>query len=147
MKNIGLMSNMPYAEHAFHLIKDEDVALGLHVNLILGTPCARTEQIPSLVDKQGQLLSSRLRRNEMRKGIDGFVYEDTRREVEAQIERFISLCGNCRIILMRMRYVRRHLKKQSVMQRMPMVFIYRDIKRIPAGKAFRRILQMKIFIS
>ncbi|MEE1464745.1 MAG: ChbG/HpnK family deacetylase [Clostridium sp.] len=93
VKNIGLMSNMPYAEHAFHLIKDEDVALGLHVNLILGTPCARTEQIPSLVDKQGQLLSSRLRRNEMRKGIDGFVYEDTLREVEAQIERFISLCG------------------------------------------------------
>ena len=56
VKNIGLMSNMPYAEHAFHLIKDEDVALGLHVNLILGTPCARTDQIPSLVFRLHKIL-------------------------------------------------------------------------------------------
>lgn len=93
VKNIGLMSNMPYAPHAFDLIKGKDVALGLHVNLILGTPCAKTELIPSLVDEQEQLISSRLRRMEMEQRIDGFVYEDVYRETIAQIDRFISICG------------------------------------------------------
>lgn len=93
VKNFGLMSNMPYAQHAYDLIKGKDVALGLHVNLILGTPCAEAAQLSSLLDEQGQLLSSRLRRQEMKQGIDGFVYEDVFCETKAQIERFISICG------------------------------------------------------
>lgn len=93
VKNIGLMSNMPYARHAFELIRDKDVALGLHVNLILGKPCAKAEEIPSLVDDKGMLVSSRQRREEMRKGIDGFVYEEVARETRAQIEKYRSICG------------------------------------------------------
>lgn len=93
IRNIGLMSNMPYAQHAWDLIQGNDVALGLHVNLIVGSPCADPNEIPSLLDENGKLKSSRLRRAEMAQGIDNFVYEETRREVEAQIERFLTICG------------------------------------------------------
>ena len=31
VKNIGLMSNMPYAKQAFDMIREENVTLGLHV--------------------------------------------------------------------------------------------------------------------
>lgn len=70
VKNIGLMSNMPYAKQAFDMIREENVTLGLHVNLILGSPCARPEQIPSLLNMDGKFLSSRVRRREMEEGID-----------------------------------------------------------------------------
>ena len=93
VKNIGLMSNMPYAKQAFDMIREENVTLGLHVNLILGSPCARPEQIPSLLNMDGKFLSSRVRRREMEEGIDNFVYEDTVVEVKAQVEQFLSICG------------------------------------------------------
>ena len=83
VKNIGLMSNMPYAKQAFDMIREENVTLGLHINLILGSPCARPEQIPSLLNMDGKFLSSRVRRREMEEGIDNFVYEDTVVEVKA----------------------------------------------------------------
>ena len=145
VKNIGLMSNMPYAQHAYDLIKGKDVALGLHVNLILGTPCAEAAQLSSLLDEQGQLLSSRLRRQEMKQGIDGFVYEDVFCETKAQIERFISICGNCRTILMHMQFVHRSQKGQSVMWQTSMLSMCGDIAGMHAGRRFKRILLMRTF--
>lgn len=93
VKNIGLMSNMPYAKQAYDMIKEENVTLGLHVNLILGSPCAKPEQISSLLNRDGEFLSSRVRRRELEEGIDSFVYEDTVVEVKAQVEQFLSICG------------------------------------------------------
>lgn len=94
VKNIGLMSNMPYAEHAYHLIKDkEDVLLGLHVNLILGDPCADYRLIPSLVDDHKKLISSKIRRMEAKHHVDNFDYDEVVIEVKAQIQKFIDICG------------------------------------------------------
>lgn len=93
VKNIGLMSNMPYASHAVGLIKDKDVALGLHTNLIVGKPCMHPQKIPSLVDEHGNLIASKVRRQQWAQSIDGFHYEQTRCEVEAQIDAFISMVG------------------------------------------------------
>lgn len=93
IKNVGLMSNMPGARQACSLIKEHDICLGLHVNLIVGSPCADPENVASLLDEHGELLSSKVRRAQLKEGIDGFVYDDTRREVEAQIEQYIQLCG------------------------------------------------------
>lgn len=94
VKNIGLMSNMPYAEHAYHLIKDkEDVLLGLHVNLILGDPCADKTLIPSLLDENGKFISSKIRRLEAQQQLDYFNYDEVVIEVKAQIQRFIDICG------------------------------------------------------
>ncbi len=93
VKNIGLMSNMPYAAHAVNLVKDKDVALGLHTNLIVGKPCMHPEKIPSLVDEHGSLINSKVRRRQWAQGVDCFNYEDTRREVEAQMEAFIAMVG------------------------------------------------------
>lgn len=94
VKNIGLMSNMPYAEHAYHLIKDkEDVFLGLHVNLILGDPCADKALIPSLLDENGKFISSKIRRLEAQQQLDHFNYDEVVIEVKAQIQRFIDICG------------------------------------------------------
>lgn len=94
VRNIGLMSNMPYAEHAYHLIKDkEDVFLGLHVNLILGDPCAEKALIPSLLDENGKFISSKIRRLEAQQQLDYFNYDEVVIEVKAQIQRFIDICG------------------------------------------------------
>ena len=58
VKNIGLMSNMPYAKQAFDMIREENVTLGLHVNLILGSPCARPEQTSLTFEYGWEVLSS-----------------------------------------------------------------------------------------
>lgn len=94
VKNIGLMSNMPYASHAFQLIQDKkDVLLGLHVNLILGKPCADPRFINTLLDEQGNFISSKIRREQILDHEDRFDYHQTLCEVKAQIERFRSICG------------------------------------------------------
>lgn len=93
IKNIGLMSNMEAAEHAARLIQGKEVCLGLHVNLTVGKPCAHPSQVSSLLDINGTFLSSKIHREEMERGIDGFPYEETKREVIAQMERFQVLIG------------------------------------------------------
>lgn len=93
IKNIGLMSNMPYAQQAFELIKGEDIALGLHVNLVVGKPCADIARIPSLVAEDGHFQSSKRRRMQQQEGVDAFVYEECVLEVKAQVERFLQICG------------------------------------------------------
>ncbi len=93
VKNIGLMSNMPYAPQAAKWIQGEQVALGLHTNLILGFPCSDPKDIPSLADESGRLISSCMRRKQWAQGIDGFDYFDARRETEAQLDAFIKLVG------------------------------------------------------
>ena len=59
VRSVGLMPNMPTAASGWQMIADCDIAIGQHTNLCLGTPCADPASIPSLVDENGQLLSSR----------------------------------------------------------------------------------------
>jgi len=86
-----LMVNMPAAEHAITLAKTvPDLFIGQHTNFVLGKPCSKPKEIPSLVDADGFFLGSKDYKTGMRK----FVYEDVKIEAIAQMERFKELTGH-----------------------------------------------------
>ena len=89
IKNVGYMVNMEASQHGYKLIKDFDISLGLHVNVCVGNPVNEPEDVPSLVQDNGEFLSSgmyakisdtnRINLNEMVK------------EIEAQYFRFVEI--------------------------------------------------------
>ena len=93
IRSAGLMPNMPYAAHGFELLKDQDVCIGQHTNICLGTPCADAQDIPSLVDENGQFLSSSVFRRAYAEGNDLVRVEDAVREAEAQYFHFKEITG------------------------------------------------------
>ena len=70
IRSVGLMPNMPEAKRGLSWLRNEDIAIGQHTNVCLGTPCADPATIPSLVDENGQLKSSRTFRQSFKEGID-----------------------------------------------------------------------------
>ena len=93
IRSAGLMPNMPYAEHGLKLLEGLDVVIGQHTNMCLGKPCANPALIPSLLDENGSLKSSRTYREAFKKGEDFVVVEEAVIEIEAQYERFKELVG------------------------------------------------------
>ena len=93
VRSVGLMPNMPEAESGWQMLADCDVAIGQHTNLCLGTPCANPESIPSLVDENGQLLSSRAFREAFARGEELATIDDMATEIEAQYLRFREIVG------------------------------------------------------
>ena len=93
IKNVSLMPNMPAAAHGISILKGTDVVFGQHTNVCLGPPCSNPEKIPSLVDQNGQLKSSREYRQAYMKGEDFTRIEDMVLEIEAQYFRFRELTG------------------------------------------------------
>ena len=88
IRSAGLMPNMPYAKHGIDLLKEFDIALGQHTNMCLGRPCADPALIPSLLDENGNLKSSRMYREAFQKGEEIITIEEAVIEIEAQYERF-----------------------------------------------------------
>ncbi|MDT2732729.1 ChbG/HpnK family deacetylase [Streptococcus parauberis] len=62
VKSLGVMINMPATQHGMDLVKDFDIALGLHTNICAGRPLTDAALIPSLVDEHGYFKSSKLYR-------------------------------------------------------------------------------------
>ncbi len=93
IRSVGLMVNMPAASHGLRLLEGTDVCLGLHINICLGKPCADPAGIPSLLDENGNLKSSRLYRAAHARGEEIAGMEDLVREIEAQYFRFLELTG------------------------------------------------------
>ncbi len=93
ISSAGLMPNMEFAEHGLKLLEGLDVVIGQHTNVCLGKPCAPAEQIPSLVDENGNLKPSRMFREAMKRGEDFVVTEEAVLEIEAQYRRFKELVG------------------------------------------------------
>ena len=83
-----LMANLPAAAEAVALAPPT-LALGLHLNLTTGEPCAGPARVPSLVGADGRLL--RLDRLVLRLGLHQVRPADLEREVTAQIERALQL--------------------------------------------------------
>ena len=94
IRSVGLMPNMPEAKRGLSWLEGQDIAIGQHTNVCLGTPCADPATIPSLVDEDGQLKSSRTYRQSFKDGIDFVDYDDAVREIEAQHQRFLELVGH-----------------------------------------------------
>ena len=94
VRSAGLMPNMPEAQRGWDWVKDAGIAIGQHTNLCLGTPCADPALIPSLVDENGQLHSSREYRAAFKEGREFAAYDELVIEVEAQLARFREIVGH-----------------------------------------------------
>lgn len=93
VRSAGLMPNMPAAAHGIKLLEGSAVCIGQHTNLCVGRPCADPARIPSLVDAQGNLKSSRTYRDTWMRGEEFAVLEELVIEIEAQYLRFRELVG------------------------------------------------------
>lgn len=91
--SVGLMPNMPSAAHGLALLEDTGVCIGQHTNICIGRPCADPARIPSLLDENGFLKSSRTYREAWKKGECFTVLEEMVLEIEAQYQRFVQLTG------------------------------------------------------
>lgn len=89
---VGLMSNMPYAQHGYDLIKDSSkVVIGLHTNICTGQPVSDPQSIPTLCDPQtGEFYTS----NDIRQRAEDTVdFKEACLEVEGQVLRFKEIAG------------------------------------------------------
>lgn len=93
VRSVGVMPNMPEAGRGVSWIADQDVAIGQHTNVCLGTPCADPARIPSLVDENGQLKSSKTYRAAAKEGVDFVDVDEAIIEIEAQLESFRKIVG------------------------------------------------------
>ncbi|MCR5794528.1 MAG: ChbG/HpnK family deacetylase [Solobacterium sp.] len=93
VRSAGVMPNMVYAGHGADLLKGYDVCLGQHTNVCLGRPCADPEQIPSLLQENGEFRSSRQYREAFKNHEDFVNVEEAVIEIEAQYKRFKELTG------------------------------------------------------
>lgn len=91
--SVGVMPNMPAAIHGLQLLEGTGVCLGQHTNICLGKPCADPARIPSLLDENGNLKSSRAYREAWKKGERFTVLDEMVLEIEAQYQRFVELTG------------------------------------------------------
>lgn len=91
--SVGLMPNMPSAAHGLALLEGTGVCIGQHTNICIGRPCADPARIPSLLDENGFLKSSRTYREAWKKGECFTVLEEMVLEIEAQYQRFVQLTG------------------------------------------------------
>ena len=94
VRSAGLMPNMPEAARGWEWVKDSGIAIGQHTNLCLGTPAADPELIPSLLDENGQLKSSRAYRAAFMEGREIAEYDELVIEIEAQLARFREIVGH-----------------------------------------------------
>ena len=62
IRNVGLMPNMPAAQHGYDLIKDENVCLGQHTNICVGKPLTDSALIPSITGNSAPPLNTELQR-------------------------------------------------------------------------------------
>lgn len=98
LKDVGLMTNNPSAERAAEEIKKYPwVCVGQDLNLFSGWPVTDPKLIPTLVNKEGRLLSSRERKEQ--NCLDRLDYDEVILEMENQIKKFIKLMGRAPIYL------------------------------------------------
>lgn len=90
VRNVGLMPNMVAAEHGVELLRDQKVCWGQHTNICVGPPISDPEQIPSLVQENGEFKTADTYRAAKE---DFVVLEEAVLEVEAQYQRFLELVG------------------------------------------------------
>ena len=93
VRSAGLMPNMPEAARGWEWVRDADIAIGQHANLCLGAPCADQALIPSLLDENGRLKSSREYRIAWAEGREFAEFDELVIEIEAQLASFRAITG------------------------------------------------------
>lgn len=94
IRSVGLMTNMPAAQHGVDLLKGTAVCYGQHTNICVGRPVTDPALIPSICQENGELKSSRAYREAAKRGEDFVVLDEVILEIEAQYQRFIELVGD-----------------------------------------------------
>lgn len=90
IQNCGVMVNMDATLHAAALFRGLPCCMGLHCNVSVGRPLCPPDQVPTLVDGNGEFFSS----GRYRQAREEFAsVEDLRRELTAQYRRFWELFG------------------------------------------------------
>lgn len=88
--SVGLMPNMESAQSGYDLIKDYDIALGMHTNICAGKPVSNPKDIPTLVQRNGEFCTSR----EIRaRKIDTINQKECEIEILAQLNKFREITG------------------------------------------------------
>ncbi len=90
IKSVGFMTNMPYSEHGWNLIKDENICLGQHTNICVGRPLTDPALIPSICQDNGEFMPSKAYRSAKE---DFVVLDEVVLEIEAQYQRFKEITG------------------------------------------------------
>lgn len=104
IRNTGLFTNMPSSAFAAEFIpKLPQCCFGIDINLVGGKPLSDPSTVKSLVDENGNFITSirrfkenKLVNSEMMNTVfeeDPYVYADVIVEMEAQINRYIELVG------------------------------------------------------
>lgn len=93
IRSVGIMTNMPAAEHGVNLLKNTPVCYGQHTNICVGRPLTDPSLIPSLCQSNGEFKNSRDYREAAKKGKDFVILEEVVLEIEAQYHRFVELTG------------------------------------------------------
>lgn len=99
IRNSGLFTNMPASLFAAEYMKKHpDFCWGIDFNVVCGDPVSDPSLINSLVDANGHFLKSgKIISNPEFASEEGrrkmFPYEQCYREVRAQYDRFVKLCG------------------------------------------------------
>ena len=86
----NVMTNMAFYKEASKL-RGTNVSVGLHWTISAGKPVCKPEEIPSLVDENGNFFKYSEFRNRYRKG--EIKDDDIIKELKAQYERFKEVCG------------------------------------------------------
>ena len=86
----NVMTNMEYYREAEKLRKS-DVSVGLHWTLSAGKPVLSPQEIPTLVDREGNFFPYAEFRSRYRK--KRISDEDIVKELKAQYNRFVAVCG------------------------------------------------------
>lgn len=94
INNVGVMTNMPSTSMGLRLLKNERIDYGMHTNITNGKPVLPADQVPSLVDKNGDFLRSRVyRKNWTDEKADFIKLDEVVAEIEAQYRKFLDLIG------------------------------------------------------
>lgn len=94
INNVGVMTNMPSTSMGLDLLKNEDVDYGMHTNITNGRPILPAKEVPSLVDKNGYFIRSKVyRENWADKKQDFAELDELVAEIDAQYQKFLKLLG------------------------------------------------------
>lgn len=88
--SVALMTNMDAAQHGYDLVKNFDIALGVHVNISVGYPLCDASLIPTLVQDNGEFCTSKEIHG---RKVDLIDVKECELEIEAQLHRFIDIVG------------------------------------------------------
>ena len=95
LRNTGIFMNMPWSLECAEMIKPylDQIALGVDVNISTGSPLLDPKLIPSLCQDNGKFLTSSMNRalDTTENNYDHINYEETCREFEAQVEKYIEV--------------------------------------------------------